>query len=70
MFTIKATYRGQTRKASFTDLAAFPSHSDIVAQVSRYRGGIELDNELIISLDSPPLSHISRLLFIQAPVLA
>lgn len=37
MFTIKVTYGGQTRKATFSDSVTFPSFADICSQVCSYR---------------------------------
>ncbi len=37
MFTVKATYRGETRKFTFTDTYAFPSFFQLYNQVSNSR---------------------------------
>lgn len=34
MFTIKVTYRGQTRKLVFSDISTFPPYDEICSQVS------------------------------------
>jgi hypothetical protein len=35
MFTIKVTYRAQTRKATFQDLDSFPTFTQICVEVSQ-----------------------------------